>query len=169
MSFITELKRRNVFRVAIAYLVVAWLLAQVSGTFESALNLPPWFDSVVVSLLMIGFPVALFFSWAYEITPEGIKREKDIKRDDSITTITAKKLDYLTIFAAWAVLGMFVWQQFGAGVRTPRQDSNDKAKENAFVSPVNTSNFTEQPKVTTTETNTIEINNKSIRPKNIKN
>ena len=113
MTLFTELKRRNVFRVAIAYLVIAWLLAQVSATLENALNMPAWFDTMVVSLLLIGFPIALFFSWVFEITPEGIKRESDISRDDSITHETSKKLNYVTIIAAVAVLGMFVWQQFG--------------------------------------------------------
>ncbi len=111
MSLFKELKRRNVFRVAIAYLVVAWLLAQVSATLENALNMPPWFDTMVVSLLLIGFPIALFFAWVFELTPEGIKREKDINRDDSIVDQTSKKLNYVTIIAALAVLAMFVWQQ----------------------------------------------------------
>ena len=110
MSLFKELKRRNVFRVAIAYLVVAWLLAQVSATLENALNMPVWFDTMVVSLLLIGFPIAIFFAWVFELTPEGIKREKDISRDDSIVNQTSKKLNYVTIVAAIAVLGMFVWQ-----------------------------------------------------------
>ncbi len=111
MNLFSELKRRNVFRVAIAYLVIAWLLAQVSATLESALKMPDWFDTMVVSLLLIGFPIALFFAWVFELTPEGIKRESDINRDDSINSATSNKLNYVTIFAAVAVAGMFVWQQ----------------------------------------------------------
>ena len=125
MNLFSELKRRNVFRVAIAYLVIAWLLAQVSATLESALKMPDWFDTMVVSLLLIGFPIALFFAWVFELTPEGIKRESDINRDDSINSATSNKLNYVTIFAAVAVAGMFVWQQV-----------NVADEKQAFVSPI---------------------------------
>jgi len=111
MSLFKELKRRNVIRVAVAYLVIGWLLAQISGTLEQALNLPDWFDTMVVTLLLLGFPFTLFFSWAFEITTEGIKRERDIIRDDSISHITAKKLDLITIIALIAVAGLVLWQQ----------------------------------------------------------
>ncbi len=113
MSLFNELKRRNVIRVAAAYLIIGWLLAQVSTTLEAALNLPPWFDTLVVTVMLIGFPIALLISWVYELTPEGIKKEKDIKAEDSITNATSKKLNYITIVAAFAVAGMFAWQQFG--------------------------------------------------------
>ncbi|MGJ8664586.1 MAG: hypothetical protein ACSHWU_13095, partial [Marinicella sp.] len=127
MSFIKELKRRNVFRVAIAYLVIAWLLAQVSSTLENALNMPAWFDTMVVSLLLIGFPIAMFFAWVFELTPEGIKREKDIHREDSVTSETSKKLNYVTIVAAVAVLGMFVWQQMNPPIDS-RLRGNDEVE-----------------------------------------
>ena len=124
MNLFSELKRRNVIRIGVAYLVIGWLLAQVSGTFESALNLPQWFDTMVVSLLLIGFPIALVIAWAFELTPEGVKREQDVERNDSITNITAKKLDYITIVAALAVAGMFLWQQFNSEPRNqPLQTS----------------------------------------------
>jgi len=111
MSLFKELKRRNVIRVAAAYLVIGWLLAQVSVTLEATLNLPDWFDSMVVSLLLIGFPIALLFSWAFEITPEGIKKEKDIHPDQSIVLHTAKKLDFITLVAAVGVFALIGWQQ----------------------------------------------------------
>ncbi|NNF16133.1 MAG: tetratricopeptide repeat protein [Gammaproteobacteria bacterium] len=118
MSFFRELKRRNVFRVVVAYLVIGWLLAQVAVTLEEALNMPVWFDTVVVSLLIIGFPLAIIFAWAFEMTSEGIKREKDVIRDDSITHLTAKKLDVVTIVAAVGVAAIVAWQQL-APVRSP--------------------------------------------------
>ncbi len=111
MSLFKELKRRNVIRVAAAYLIIGWLLAQISTTLEDALNLPPWFDTLVVTLMLIGFPIALIIAWIYELTPDGIKKEKDIQSDGSITSHTGKKLDYITIVAAIAVAGMFAWQQ----------------------------------------------------------
>ena len=76
MSFTRELKRRNVFRVGIAYLIVAWLLLQISDTLVPALLLPEWFQSGVAFLLILGFPLALLFAWAFELTPEGIKLQK---------------------------------------------------------------------------------------------
>jgi TolB-like protein/Tfp pilus assembly protein PilF len=125
MSLFNELKRRNVIRVAIAYLVIGWLLAQVSATLEEALHMPEWFDTMVVSLLLIGFPIALFFSWAFELTPEGVKREKDILRDESITSMTAKKLDYVTIAAIIILIGFLSWQQFNLNTNSPNTQSDE--------------------------------------------
>lgn len=74
MSFISELQRRNVFKVGVAYGIVAWLLVQVIVAVETPLHLPNWFDTAIIVLLIIGFPIALLFAWAFELTPEGIKR-----------------------------------------------------------------------------------------------
>lgn len=97
MSFISELKRRNVIRVALLYLVASWLILQVADVGISILGLPDWSGRLVFLLLAIGFPLALVFSWAYEITPEGLKKEKEIDRTRSITDQTAKKLDTAVI------------------------------------------------------------------------
>ena len=72
-----ELKRRNVFRVAVAYLVAAWLVLQISQLVLEAIDAPSWVIQVFLLLFAIGLPLALLFSWAYELTPEGIKREKE--------------------------------------------------------------------------------------------
>jgi len=97
MSIYSELKRRNVFRVAIAYLAAAWLLIEVAGTLFPGFGIPDWAFRFVVIVLSIGFLPTLIFSWAYEITPEGLKREKEVMRDLSITHLTAKRLDSITI------------------------------------------------------------------------
>jgi TolB-like protein/Tfp pilus assembly protein PilF len=97
MSLYNELKRRNVFRVAIAYLAGAWLLIEVAGTLFPVFGVPDWGIRFVLIVLALGFLPALIISWAYELTPEGLKREKDIVRDTSITHITAKRLDWITI------------------------------------------------------------------------
>jgi len=97
MSLYHELKRRNVFRVAIAYLALAWLLTEVSGTLFPAFGIPDWGVRFVVIVFALGFIPALVISWAYEITPEGVKREKEVVRDASITHLTAKRLDGVTI------------------------------------------------------------------------
>ncbi len=92
MSFFEELKRRNVFRVGIAYLIVAWLTLQVTDIVVPILELPDVFDRGVLLLLAIGFPFALIFAWAFEMTPEGVKKEKDVDRAVSITQHTGRKL-----------------------------------------------------------------------------
>jgi hypothetical protein len=97
MSLYHELKRRNVFRVAIAYLALAWLLTEVSGTLFPAFGIPDWGVRFVVIVFALGFVPTLIISWVYELTPEGIKREADIVRDASITHLTAKRLDVFTI------------------------------------------------------------------------
>jgi len=107
LKLIEELKRRNVIRVAGLYGVVGWLLAQAASLLESALGLPGWFDAVVVSLLLIGFPLAVVFAWVYEITPEGLKRTVAVSQDTSITADTAKKLD-IVLIGAVAVLTLVI-------------------------------------------------------------
>jgi len=97
MSLYHELKRRNVFRVAIAYLALAWLLTEVAGTLFPAFGIPDWGVRFMVIVFVLGFAPALIISWVYEITPEGLKREKDVVRDASITYLTAKRLDGFTI------------------------------------------------------------------------
>jgi TolB-like protein/Flp pilus assembly protein TadD len=97
MSLYHELKRRNVFRVAIAYLALAWLVTEVAGTVFPAFGIPDWGVRFFVIAFALGFVPALIISWVYEITPEGLKREKDVVRDASISRLTAKRLDGFTI------------------------------------------------------------------------
>jgi len=91
MSLIAELKRRNVFRVGAAYGIVGWLLIEVAHTAFPTLQLPAWTTTLVTVLLIMGFPVALVIAWAFEVTPEGIKREKDVESSESITTRSGGK------------------------------------------------------------------------------
>src|SRR6266705_2795979 len=95
-NFFAELKRRNVYKVAIAYAVVAWLLMQVASQIFPFFEIPNWAVRLVL-LLVIGFPVALVLAWAFDLTPEGIKRTKDIKFSKSIKRKTSRKLDFLII------------------------------------------------------------------------
>jgi len=96
-SFFAELRRRNVFRVSIAYGIMAWLLLQVVDIVASIINSPDWVSQSILLLLGIGFPIAIFFAWAFELTPEGIKRERDVDRTQSITSKTGRRLDYMII------------------------------------------------------------------------
>ncbi len=97
MSLIAELKRRNVFRVGAAYGIVAWVLIEVSHTAFPTLQLPDWTTTLVTVLLIMGFPVALVIAWAFELTPEGLKRETEVDRTESTTHITGRKLDFAII------------------------------------------------------------------------
>jgi hypothetical protein len=105
MSLFSEMKRRNVFRVALLYLVGSWLILQVADVGVSLLGLPDWTGRLVFLLLGISFPLVMVFSWAYEITPEGLKKEKDVTRDDSITSDTARKLNTAVIVLLLLSLG----------------------------------------------------------------
>lgn len=95
MSFWEELKRRNVVKVGMAYAIVAWLIAQVASVVAPALTLPEWTTRFVVLVLLLGFPLALFLAWAYEVTPEGIQRTKHVPLATSIRQLTGKRLNYV--------------------------------------------------------------------------
>jgi len=110
MSFFNELKRRNVFRVGIAYLVVAWLVMQIADVVINNVGAPAWVFQIIMLVLGISFPVVLIFAWAFEMTPEGIKKEKDVDRTQSITSKTGRKLDFTIIGVLVLVAGYFVWE-----------------------------------------------------------
>ena len=119
MPLISELRRRNVFRVGIAYLVVAWLLLQVVDVVAPMLELPDWAPKFVLLLLVIGFPIALLLAWAFELTPEGIKREEEVDRSQSVTPQTGRKLDFVIIAALSVALVYFaINHDWGADSRT---------------------------------------------------
>lgn len=111
-EFLQEVKRRNVFRVAIVYVIAGWLTMQVVDVMFPALNIPAWVTSLVAALLLIGFPFAVIFAWAFELTPEGIKREKDIDRDQSITNQTGKKLNQTAVIILALALGFMLVDKF---------------------------------------------------------
>ncbi len=106
-SFIQELKRRNVFRVAAIYVIASWLLMQIGDVMFPALLLPEWSTRLLVAFLILGFPLALIFAWAYEITPEGVKRTADVDPGESVTDLTGRKINY-SIIAVLAVAVMFL-------------------------------------------------------------
>jgi TolB-like protein len=97
MKLFEELKRRNVFRVGAAYLLLAWVLIQVTDTVSPALKLPEWTLALVIWMSIIGFPLVLFLAWAFEVTPEGLKREEDVDRSESITADTGRKINFMVI------------------------------------------------------------------------
>src|SRR4051794_21802517 len=109
-SFFAELKRRNVYKVAVAYAVVGWLVMQVAATIVPALHLSDAITSAVVVVTLLGFPIALVLAWAFELTPEGIKRAEDVLATDSINHGTGRKLTLLIIAVASVAAGLGVWQ-----------------------------------------------------------
>lgn len=114
-KFFGELKSRNVYKVAVAYAVVAWLLIQAATQVFPFFEIPNWAIRLVVLLLIIGFPVALILAWAFELTPEGIKRAEDVDPSQSITRRTGRTLDFLIIGILLFVIGVFAYQRFGPG------------------------------------------------------
>jgi TolB-like protein/Tfp pilus assembly protein PilF len=143
-SFFAELKRRNVYKVAIAYGVVAWLLMQVASQIFPFFEIPNWAVRLVVLLLIIGFPVALILAWAFELTPEGIKRTEDVDLSKSIRRKTGRKLDFLIIAVLLLVIGFLLFQRFhpnvSSAISSPLEKSVavlpfqnlSKDEENAF-------------------------------------
>ena len=112
MSFFAELKRRNVVRVGIAYVIVGWLLAQVAEFAVENFGAPDWVLKIFVVFLILGLPLALFFAWAFELTPEGLVLEKHVVREESITPQTGRKLDFIIIAVMAVALIYMVADKF---------------------------------------------------------
>ncbi len=109
-NIFAELKRRNVYKVAVAYAVVAWLTIQAASIFLPAFNAPQWAMQIVILILVVGFPIALAFSWAFEITPEGIKLESEVPANQSITRRTGRKIVAFTAVVAAIAVGLLIFQ-----------------------------------------------------------
>lgn len=107
MSLLSELKRRNVLRMAALYIVAAWLVMQVAEVLMTLVNLPRSLGGAVLAVLVIGFPIAILLSWFYELTPTGLKLETAVDRADSITHLTGRRLDFLVISILLAALVVF--------------------------------------------------------------
>jgi TolB-like protein/Flp pilus assembly protein TadD len=125
-NFFAELKRRNVYKVAVAYGVVAWLLMQVASQIFPFFDIPNWVVRLVVLLLIIGFPIALIIAWAFEVTPEGIKRTEAAdaagQRSRGVTWI------YVVLIGVALSVGLFLVGRFTAGHATPRPVTQPEAR-----------------------------------------
>jgi hypothetical protein len=97
MSLIAELRRRNVFRVGAAYAIVGWLLVEVASVVLPTFKAPEWVLQVFTFLVILGFPLALIFAWAFELTPEGIKLAREVAPAEPIRHLTGRKLDFAII------------------------------------------------------------------------
>ena len=116
--FFDELKRRNVYRVAVAYAVVAWLLIQLASILFPTFDAPGWVMKVFVAMVALGFPLALVFAWAFELTPEGIKRTDDVAPNESISPRSGRKLAAGIAVLAVLAAGLLAYQLFRPGSST---------------------------------------------------
>ncbi len=123
MSLFAELKRRNVFRVGIAYGVLSWLLLQITDVVMPILQLPEWVAKFVLFVLLLGLPLVLFFAWAFELTPEGVKREKDVDRSQSIAPQTGKKLDRAIIGILVVAVAILLMDRFAGNDTGPSSNA----------------------------------------------
>jgi len=112
MSFFEELKRRNVIRVGIAYVVVAWLIMQFADVVLNNIAAPGWVFQVIMLMLAIGFPLVLVFAWAFEMTPDGLKKEKDVDRSQSIAPRTGKKLNNTILVLMALAIAYLLFDKF---------------------------------------------------------
>lgn len=138
MSLFNELKRRNVVRVATAYVIVGWLLLQVSDVVLDFTEAPMWIGKLLIALLVIGFFIALVLSWVFEATPEGIRRDDGSSSPD---LQRAQRLNILTIAAALAVVALFAWQQFN-----PRSAQSTETGDAAQSAALPSANINVAPK-----------------------
>ena len=125
MSFFTELQRRNVVRVGLAYTVIAWVIAQVAELAFDSFGAPDWTIKSLIVLLLLGLPLALIFAWVYEMTPEGLKKEKDVDRSTSITPQTGRRIDRVIIGMLVIALAFFAFDKYGRDPATVETASND--------------------------------------------
>jgi TolB-like protein/Tfp pilus assembly protein PilF len=145
MSFFAELKRRNVFKVAVAYAVVAWLLIQVTAIVLPTFDTPRWVLQAVTFIIILGFPLAVFLAWAFELTPEGIKPTKEVDTSQSITHHTGQKLNYIIItLLLLAVVFLVIDNYVLTGDRNERAGVNKEQTLAAVVKAPGTTPVTEQ-------------------------
>jgi TolB-like protein len=137
-NLFAELRRRNVIRMAGLYAVAGWLIVQVAGTVLPMFDAPAWLPRSIVVLLAIGFLPALIFSWVYELTPEGLRREGEVPSAESIMPQTGQRMNHMIIAVLVLALGFFGFDKF---VLTPRREAalvksahDEDAKQAAEVS-----------------------------------
>ncbi|NNE06401.1 MAG: hypothetical protein HKN15_11820 [Xanthomonadales bacterium] len=151
MSFFEELKRRNVVRVAVAYIVASWVLLQVADLVLDAIKAPDWVIQSMLLFVVLGFIAAMIIAWAYEMTPEGLKRESEVDRSQSITNETAARLDRITIALLVAVVAIIAVERFV--LAPPGADpAPAQVQESAEPTPVNPA-----PAVQATQENSVAV------------
>jgi TolB-like protein/Tfp pilus assembly protein PilF len=144
-SFFAELKRRNVYKVAVAYAVVSWLVVQAASLLFVTFEAPPWAMKIFIVAAALGFPIALVLAWAFELTPEGIKRAEDVLPNESITRKTGRKLVGLTIALAVIAAGLFVFKILWTKPRAARSDAEPSAVSQKSIAVLPFDNLSRDP------------------------
>ena len=135
-SILDELKRRNVVRVGFAYVVIGWIIMQVIDVVVEPLHLPEWTATLVLVLLLVGLPITLFFSWAFELTPDGVKTTEEADADHSVTASTGQKLNYLIIGALLLAVGFLFLDRQTALTPTSDEIAESTSRSSDAPSPV---------------------------------
>ena len=125
-KFFVELQRRNVYKVAIAYGVVGWLLIQIATQLFPVFEIPNWGAKMVIVLVLLGFPIALVLAWAYELTPEGLQRTDEVRPHESIARRTGRKLDFVIIGVLLAVIAIMAFRYYRPG-SAPNEDAAQRS------------------------------------------
>jgi TolB-like protein len=132
-NFFAELKRRNVYKVAVAYAVVGWLVMQIAATVVPALHLPDGITTAVVVLTLLGFPIALVIAWAFEMTPDGMKRTENVSPNEFIPQWSARKFAALIVTIALLAAGLLVFQMFRTKSMAPTRVVASTAMEKSIA------------------------------------
>jgi TolB-like protein/Flp pilus assembly protein TadD len=130
-NFFAELKRRNVYKVAVAYAIVSWLLIQIATQIFPFFEIPNWAVRLVALVIVIGFPIALVCAWAYELTPAGVKKTQEVSAGGSVRRNTGRKLDFFIIFVLVLAVGVLLFQRLRAP--SAKQPSSSASKSIAVL------------------------------------
>lgn len=157
MSFFEELKRRNVIRVGIAYGVASWLLLQLADVLIDLLGLSEVAGKYIVLVMVIGFIPALIFAWAFEVTPEGVKREKDVDRSQSIAPQTGKKLDRIIFGVLTVALGYFIYESRFSPEKTGAEPATSAQNVSAGTSSAHSASSPQSASTVASNDNSIAV------------
>jgi hypothetical protein len=128
MSLIAELRRRNIFKVGLLYIVAGWVLLQLADLLFAPIGIPDWVYRFAFGMLVICFPLALVFSWIFEITPHGIKRESEVTEGDSITRRTGRRINKITVILLLLLVALTIVKYL---VTEPASNGNGPAQESS--------------------------------------
>src|SRR2546423_7423275 len=131
-NFFAELKRRNVYKVAVAYAVIGWLVIQIATSTFPVLEIPNWATKLVIAVVLLGFPIALVIAWAFEMTPEGIKRTEDIRPDEKLPQWSRRKFAAFILVVVICAAALLGYQVFRA---TPTPAPGSVAEKSIAVLP----------------------------------
>jgi TolB-like protein len=154
LNFFEELKRRNVFRVGVAYGVAGWVILQVADLVLEAIEAPAWVLKALLLVIAIGFVAALIIAWAYEMTPEGIRKETDVDRTQSIVADTGRKMDRIIIAFLVLAVGVLLYRQVGLA---PEEAPESLAQATSEQTASDAGELTEPPSAKETSDKSIAV------------